>query len=45
MCIFNNITKLSSKAIQRVDTTFELIAADYVKKSELLNYYNKLSCY
>ena len=43
MGIFNNITKLSTKAIQRVDTTFELIAADYVKKSELLNYYNKLT--
>ena len=42
MGIFNNITKLSTKAIQRMDTTFELIAADYVKKSELLNYYNKL---
>ena len=43
MGIFNNITKLSTKAIQRVDTKFELIAADYVKKSELLNYYNKLT--
>ena len=43
MGIFNNITKLSTKAIQRVDTTFELIAADYVKKTELLNYYNKLT--
>ena len=43
MGIFNNISKLSSKAIQRVDTTFELISADYVKKSELLNYYNKLT--
>ena len=44
MGIFNNnITKLSTKAIQKVDTTFELIAADYVKKSELLNYHNKLT--
>jgi len=42
MGIFNNLTKLSGKNIQRMDTTFEIIAADYEIKDELLNYYNKL---
>ena len=41
MGIFNNIKNLSDKAIKRADTTFEVVYADYVKRDELLNYYDK----
>ena len=41
MGIFNNISKLSDKAIKRADATFEVVYADYVKRDELLNYYDK----
>ena len=43
MGIFNNIKKLSDKSIQRLDATFDVVLGDYAKKSELLNYYNKLT--
>ena len=43
MGIFNNITKLPGKSIQRLDATYDVVLGDYAKKSELLNYYNKLS--
>ena len=43
MGIFNNITKLSGKSIQRLDATYDVVLGDYVKKNELLNYYNKLT--
>ena len=38
---FNNISKLSDKTIKRADATFEVVYADYVKRDELLNYYDK----
>ena len=41
MGIFNNISKLSDKAIKRADTTFEVVYGDYVKRDELLNFYDK----
>ena len=43
MGIFNNITKLPAKSIQRADATYDIVLGDYAKKSELLNYYNKLT--
>ena len=43
MGIFNNITKLPGKSIQRLDATYDVVLGDYAKKSELLNYYNKLT--
>ena len=43
MGIFNNITKLSGKSIQRLDATYNVVLGDYAKKSELLNYYSKLT--
>ena len=43
MGIFNNISKLSDKKIQRLDATYDLILGDYAKKSELLNYHSKLT--
>jgi len=41
MGIFNTIKNLSDKAIKRADTTFEVLYGDYVKRDELLNYYDK----
>ena len=41
MGIFDNISKLSDKAIKRADATFEVVYADYVKRDELLNCYDK----
>ena len=41
MGIFNHISKLSNKNIQRTDATFEVIFSDYAKKEDLLNYDNK----
>jgi hypothetical protein len=41
MGIFNHISKLSNKNIQRTDATFEVIFSDYAKKEKLLQYYNK----
>ena len=43
MGIFNNISKLTDKKIQRLDATYDLILGDYAKKSELLNYHSKLT--
>ena len=43
MGIFNNITKLRGKSIQRLDATYDVVLGDYAKKSELFYYYNKLT--
>ena len=32
MGIFNNISKLSSKNIQRLDATYDVVLGDYAKK-------------